>query len=1253
MPRKMFRATLVGLLILSLFVFSKFSRSASSSAQIATNTSAPAVAADPAAAAVLDNLQTLTGNQIVSHVSRETGVYDFVRADGATAVLSADNPLTTPEARARGFLGQYGALVGMSDVERSLIGGQTVSGQTTASNLKLLRISTDALQNTHVKFDQTYKTLKVFGAQLVVHMNARGIVAVNGSFVPGIKLATTPKITSAQAGKTAIAKVSKTPDASLKVAKTELAVYRLGLLEGFKGRSVLAYAVEVAGPHTREQVWINAQTGNVINQISLHADALNRIVYSPTYDPAQPDSNVVKRENDPLPSAPPIENLYRFAGQAYYMYASAFGRDSYDGLGITMRTVLLANDQCPNAYWDGQATNYCPDFDKDDVVTHEWSHAYTQFTDNLIYSYQSGALNEANSDYFGETIDINNNEDGSGGSNNAQPTTYTFQNGQYAPSGGGTRWRVGEDVTGLSQPAALGILRDMWFPEAFGDPSKVSSPNYQCDSSDGGGVHTNSGVPNKAFAILVDGTSTLPGGKFNGQTVQAIGFTRAIAIYFRAKTVYQTNSTNFPQHEQALRAACNDLIGVPIKNFSTTSSIGTPSTDAITATTCQQVANATAAVEMSTPPVQCNFQKMLDPNTPAECNGSNTIFTEDWETGMDGWTLNNQGVTADWPGTNWALNSSLPANLDGSAHSGTAAFAINPKVGEPNGGTCSPGGDVSGQFWMDSPEITIPAGASDLKLSFEHFAQTEVGFDGGNVKISVNGGAFTLVPQDQYIFNNPRTALTSAAGGNTDPKAGEFAWTGANEGELSGSWGTTIINLANLTNVGDKIKIRFDFGQDGCNGNLGWFVDNVRVYACPVLEGPTLSLGSDYGNPDRDGRFTLNWVRPTGATGPDVIQESTSCGPVFSDDAQEALAAGQNSKWTGSQQWNSQPNPSDQSTAYYIPDGVLQNESLTMKNAVTIPAGATSALTFTTRQGLEDGFDFGKVEVSVDGGSFSEVASYTGPEGNIDPLTVFNGTRTIGLSQFAGHAIKLRFRVTSDAFNVGQQAGWYIDNIAITASNFQPIASGVAATSYTLTNKPDGNFCYRVATAYPVNSELTTSPFSNVVNVTVSNLVCLTNVAASSNGGKATASSTYGSRGYSPAGAIDGDRTGANWEAGGGWNDATRDLYPDSLEVAFQGSKRIHAISVYTLQDSFKSPTEPTPAMTATLYGLLDFDVQYFDGAAWQTVPGGNITGNTLVMRTLVFPDITTTKIRVVVNNAREHFSRIVEVEAIGCDPQP
>jgi hypothetical protein len=157
------------------------------------------------------------------------------------------------------------------------------------------------------------------------------------------------------------------------------------------------------------------------------------------------------------------------------------------------------------------------------------------------------------------------------------------------------------------------------------------------------------------------------------------------------------------------------------------------------------------------------------------------------------------------------------------------------------------------------------------------------------------------------------------------------------------------------------------------------------------------------------------------------------------------------------------------------------------------------------------------------------------------------------------------------------------------------------------------------------------------------------NVALSATGAMATASSTATNRNYSPGSAIDGEHRGVNWENGGGWNDDTRNVWPDWLEVAFNGSKTINEIRVYTLQNDFHNPVEPTTTTPADVYGILDFDVQYWNGSAWVTVPGGSVTGNDKAMRVFTFPDITTTKVRVMVNNGRVYFSRIVELEAYGC----
>jgi Tol biopolymer transport system component len=156
------------------------------------------------------------------------------------------------------------------------------------------------------------------------------------------------------------------------------------------------------------------------------------------------------------------------------------------------------------------------------------------------------------------------------------------------------------------------------------------------------------------------------------------------------------------------------------------------------------------------------------------------------------------------------------------------------------------------------------------------------------------------------------------------------------------------------------------------------------------------------------------------------------------------------------------------------------------------------------------------------------------------------------------------------------------------------------------------------------------------------------NYALAANGGVASASSTTPNSqipGYNflPAVTIDGDRRGGvNF-----WRDDTADAYPDWLQVDFNGNKNITQIDVITVQDNNdQNPLEPTSSMTFSLHGITAFEVQYWTGSAWITVPNGSVTGNNKVWRQFTFSPITTSKVRVLVNNALNTRTRIVELEA-------
>ena len=373
-------------------------------------------------------------------------------------------------------------------------------------------------------------------------------------------------------------------------------------------------------------------------------------------------------------------------------------------------------------------------------------------------------------------------------------------------------WLMGEDITGA------GALRDMWNPTCYANPGKVSdSTYYHCDATDQGGVHINSGVPNHGFALLVQG------GAYNGQTIQPIGLTKAAHIYFRAQDAYQVHDSDFADHADALELSCSDLTGALLTPLP-----GGPSNERIAASDCAQVTAMIAAVELRTPPAFCNFPTLLDPRTASTCSTSTTsgvtlpIANFNFETDPTAtWTATRSGTASGFTPRDWTWTSVLP---DGRA--GSAFFAPNENIG-----SCSLQNEA-GVLELTSPDIVLPPSTSFARATFEHWVATEPGFDGGNLTVSVNGGAWQLVPPSEYSFNN-YNALLFPAGSSTNPLAGQPAWTGTNPGTVNdGSWGRTHVNLGNFAKAGDTVRLRWNFGTDGCSGRTGWFVDNVNVFSC-------------------------------------------------------------------------------------------------------------------------------------------------------------------------------------------------------------------------------------------------------------------------------------------------------------------------------------------------------------------------------------------------------------------------------------
>jgi thermolysin len=231
------------------------------------------------------------------------------------------------------------------------------------------------------------------------------------------------------------------------------------------------------------------------------------------------------------------------------------GRDGLDGLGgpgtkrSADRTTRLISSRVHygvsynNAffnglymsYGDGDGTVFTPLVSLD-IVAHEMQHGVTLFSEALFYFNEPGALNESWSDVFGTMLE------------------------RHVRGEGAWNWRIGEDC--FTPGIAGDALRHMDDPHAAEDGGFTADddPDHYSErylgSADNGGVHINSGIPNKAFFLLAEG-----GTHHRGGVVTGIGHEKAAQVWYRAVTTYMTPLTNFARARTATLNAATDLFG--------------------------------------------------------------------------------------------------------------------------------------------------------------------------------------------------------------------------------------------------------------------------------------------------------------------------------------------------------------------------------------------------------------------------------------------------------------------------------------------------------------------------------------------------------------------------------------------------------------------------------------------------------------------------------------------------------------------
>lgn len=434
--------------------------------------------------------------------------------------------------------------------------------ESATAELKLFHESRDELGHRTFKFKQAYKGIPVFGNELIVHGDQQGnVTSVNGYFDPGVRsggLQLRPTLSKEQAVAVATKSFDDGAGNQFDISKSDLTIY-----QSRDNVYHLVYVVTVTtltGEHPcYADVFVDAHTGDIISTLKkiehvasvgsgtgvlgdrkpvntdsylggyylrditkpMYASGGKIETYNAGYRTTLPGT--LFSDVDNIWDDPAAVDAHVYSGLVYDYYKNKHNRNSYDNNGATIKSTVHYGNRYNNAFWngsqmvygDGDGSTFAPLSGALDVVGHEITHGVIERTAGLVYSYQSGALNESFADVFGNLIENRSDE----------------------------LWLVGEDVYTPHTPGDA--LRSMSNPPAYGDPGHMNQ--YVVTSSDNGGVHTNSGIPNKAF--------------FNFVTTSGVTRDEAGKVWYRALTQYMTSNSQFIDARNATIQAAVDLFG--------------------------------------------------------------------------------------------------------------------------------------------------------------------------------------------------------------------------------------------------------------------------------------------------------------------------------------------------------------------------------------------------------------------------------------------------------------------------------------------------------------------------------------------------------------------------------------------------------------------------------------------------------------------------------------------------------------------
>lgn len=420
---------------------------------------------------------------------------------------------------------------------------------------------TDKIGILHETFQQYFNHIPVEFGIYKAHLKNGKISAISGDYFPIKEINTTPTVTDIGALSMAKnhVKSEKYYDSSMNnigYSGPQPTLVVFPKMKGINAENRLAYRLDIYSekPLYRADVYVDAHTGDVIfenskihhsNQPASGTTLYNNIqnftadsftggyrlrqttaegTDIQTFDAisgVQNATDIISSTTNFTTNAAAVQAHWG-TEQAYEYFWQEHNRNSFDGNGALIKSYITPPSASPYASWTGSVMHYsigyAPYFGpltSLDIVGHEYTHAVIDHSADLIFSYESGAINESYADIFGEMVE-----------HHAQ---------------GSNDWLCGDDVF-------IGGARSMSDPKSKFHPDTYQGEYWQntyiSNNNDNFGVHTNSGVHNKWFYLLAVGGSGINDNGLN-YTVNGIGIEKAAEIAYRNLTWYLTPTSDF------------------------------------------------------------------------------------------------------------------------------------------------------------------------------------------------------------------------------------------------------------------------------------------------------------------------------------------------------------------------------------------------------------------------------------------------------------------------------------------------------------------------------------------------------------------------------------------------------------------------------------------------------------------------------------------------------------------------------------